>query len=687
MTDLVEPSGRAPKSEWAGYLADLGRTTGAFKVFRCKPDVVEWNAEKAINEHVGKEPLRGERWKQTATWDRKTALAMWQDSPDSNIGLAVQIGFVVLDADLYKVGAEAALAEFERKRGKLPHTMEFASASGGKHMIYATDKLFGNGEGSLPDFGDVRGYGGYIVGPGSTFQGNRYTIVDADPPAPLPQAVDACLIEKRSASASEKTLPPGYTLDAKHNVTRYSLWLQTKANPGKSGTDGNNMLAAAGSMGASYGLSQDKVVELLIADFNPRCNEAWSEEQIERHGGSGYRGASSAFGNMADPDFGFTAVAGAAQVATSSVFKRVSEFASVAPPPRRWVVGTDADGWIVEDDITIEYGPGGAGKSIQSAQMCRDISRGEPVFGLLPCRRMPTLFIGCEDDTAEMHRRFHKLGVRDTDDVTFACLGGQETVLHPPFKPGAAMGEDTPTFSLISHQLATMPAGPKFLVLDNLAHLFHGNYFDPGNISTFLNGYLRRWVKQFNTAVLLLAHPSENQTASGSGGYGGIGWSAGVRSRLYFEPHVVKSKVGNVTVATRVGDERVFSRKKSNYTREHREGEGLILDWKDWSFVPVERKAPNPFTPVEKPERRAPSAAENAVLPIVQRAVEETLASNPSKAWSARELSTGASVRMGKAGHRLLPDTIRKSYLPELISMAHPAFDSLSSVWRHATVH
>lgn len=649
-----------------------------------------------------KEPLTA-RGCLDATTDPALIAKMWHGQANANIGMHVgAANMMVVDLD---IGHD--INEVHRAFEGLPVTLlKSRTPSGGEHLFYALveGETVSPSASKIAPHVDIRSWHSYVLLPPSrTIDSSRSTAGvyewahEADNwPVPMPKPAHRTDVMVKLAgkprartAGQEDILPPGYSIDTKINATRYSLWLQKLANPGISGKTGNNMLSAAGAMGASYGLSQEKTIELLIADFNPRCDEAWTPEEIAKTGGSGYRTHTSAFGNMADPDFqDATKGEPGAAAATSAVFRRVSEFANVAPPPRRWVVGTDNDGWIVEDDITIEYGPGGAGKSIQSAQMCRDISRGEPVFGLLPCRRMPTLFIGCEDDTAEMHRRFHKLGVRDTDDVTFACLGGQETVLHPPFRPGVELGEDTPTYSLITHQLASMAAGPKFLVLDNLAHLFHGNYFDPGNISTFLNGYLRRWVKQFNVAILLLAHPSENQRASGDGGYGGIGWSAGVRSRLYFEPHMRKLEKKSEK-PQRIGDERVFSRKKSNYTREHREGEGLILDWQDWSFVPVERKAAPLFTPVtDAASVKRVSYAESDMIPAVQTAVEAVLAGNPSKRYTKTELSEAVSYHMGGTGTKRLEEaTIRRHYLPKLLANHHPGYDKVSAKWRHITKH
>ena len=79
----------------AEWCADVGRITGAFKVFPC--------AE-------GEKRPRNHGWQNQATWDAGEVWAMWRKCPGENIGLAIQPGFVAIDADLYKEGAKAELA-------------------------------------------------------------------------------------------------------------------------------------------------------------------------------------------------------------------------------------------------------------------------------------------------------------------------------------------------------------------------------------------------------------------------------------------------------------------------------------------------------------------------------------------------------------------------------------------------
>ena len=286
--DLIpqSPAADAPLSAWALWAGQLGRSTGAFKVFPCIP--------------ADKPPLH-DAWQAEATTDAAKIAALWAADPRANIGLAIQPGFVAIDADLYKPGAEAELDKFESEHGELPRTLESRSARGGIHLIYCASKTFGNSRGTLPAFGDVRGYGGYIVGPGSVFEGKRYSVENLMPPVALPAKIESMLRETRRDRSKPAKLPEHVEWDWPPNVARFRHWLEHEARPSIEGERGNDTLAATAAMGASLALTEETTVQLLADVFNPRCQPPFDDEDLEKHGGSGYRSAENP-GNMATFD-------------------------------------------------------------------------------------------------------------------------------------------------------------------------------------------------------------------------------------------------------------------------------------------------------------------------------------------------------------------------------------------------
>lgn len=288
------PSSEAPVAEWALWCAEVGRLTGAWQVFPCVPGE--------------KRPLHN-GWQDEASNDRKTVQCMWLNDPEANVGLAIQPGFIAIDGDLYKPGAEDALAAFETKHGELPSTLESRTARGGLHLIYKTTKTFGNGKGSLPNFGDVRGYGGLIVGPGSIFQGKRYAVEYLSTPVALPAVVEGMLCESSRRDRSEPDEPTRFVLvDDPANAQAFTDWCAAKstrtiatpdgqvAAPCVENQGGNNMLAATGAMAHDYGLSEDVAAEIALEHFNPRCEPLWDDEEFDKHFRSGYRSATGQLG-------------------------------------------------------------------------------------------------------------------------------------------------------------------------------------------------------------------------------------------------------------------------------------------------------------------------------------------------------------------------------------------------------
>lgn len=647
-----QPVADAPMIEHALYLAALGQATGAFKVFPCQPG--------------GKEPVAGLLWPKEASWDRKTVAATWDNYPDANPALAIQPGFVCLDIDTYKTDSALLFREFEAKHGLLPASMEFRSARGGIHLIYKADREIGCGRGDLPAFCDVKGVGGYIVGPGSTFEGARYTVVDADPPEPLPACIDAPLKAFKARAEGPKRLPRGVVLDDPVNIERFIAWCEGEARLGQTGVDGNLTLAATGAMGCSFGLSCETTLDIVRNHWNPRQDEPWDEARLVKHGASGYNSAPN-FGNKARPDtsryFDDLTRRERGQL-EAGMFHRMDAISGPAPA-RDWAVGSDDDGWLPMGDITTLYGAGGVGKTCLAGQICLTVARGDKLFGRIPTRQMPAVLVACEDPPDELHRRFEAQGGRITDAVTFASFLGQGTALHPPFRQ--AGGEDTPFYCRLRDHLAMLPAGPKLLVLDNLAQIYHGNYYEPSEIARFLNEYLRRLTAEFDTTSLVLAHPSESQRASGDGSFGGIGWSAGVRSRLYLERHMTKaSKKGDK--ARPISGQLILSRKKGNYSPD--DGEGVILQRAGWLMKPVEARAARGESPFPAADAKPPTEFVLTHLDLVEEAIAKHLASNTLAKYTHVGISEVLAVKLGMSG-----DTIRTKILPALLARQTKWYD------------
>lgn len=666
-----QPREVASQQEWAVWNARVGAVTGAFKVFPCRPD----GSKDEDGKSTAKLP-RAKGWQAAASDDPKTVEAMWQDNPDSNIGLLISPGFVAMDADLYKPGNEALLASFEKDHGRLPDTLEFQSGRGGLHFIYSTTRDLGNGTGSLPKFGDIRGGGkGYILGPGSTVDGKLYKVDSLAPPVALPAAVDKCLVTSRPKVAGSRDLPPFVMLDDPINVALMTTWLRTEANPGTCGVDGNACLAGAGAMGSSFALSHEKTVELLSEHFNWRCEPEWSEQDLWRHGGSGYKTASSGFGNKAkrNNELMFDPVQHAGYGKPPKDVDRV--VAASRGKPRQWAMGTDNDGWMPLGKLTSLYGPDGAGKTTLVGQLALAFARGEPMFGV-PVRKMPVLFIACEDDEEELGRRFEKQGA-GSEPIKITSFEGEDTAMHPRTKPGAPLweeGDDTIFWQYLDYWMGKMGPGDKLLILDNLGQLYQGNYVDTFEVRSFITNRVTRLLKRHSATGLMLAHPSDNQKTSGDGSFGSQAWSSAVRSRMYFDWDRVKGE--------QAGDTRILARRKASYSAKHAKGDGIRLDWKNWTFVPAEqRQAPGVSMPANGAKDRGKVNPQMKTLAELE--LTKLLEDNVGASFTSyKDLSENLAHRMGASGNvGFSAYALRTLYLPAIRDGGYDYYDANTKAW------
>ena len=113
----------------------------------------------------------------------------WKKWPNANIGIVTGeiSGITVVDVDVYKGGTIS----------KFPETFTVKTGNGGYHLYYKYQPGFTVSASAYPDlpFTDIRGDGGYVVGPGSKTAyadkdgkavGGLYEVIRNVPPQPFP---------------------------------------------------------------------------------------------------------------------------------------------------------------------------------------------------------------------------------------------------------------------------------------------------------------------------------------------------------------------------------------------------------------------------------------------------------------------------------------------------------------------
>jgi hypothetical protein len=245
------------------------------------------------------------------------------------------------------------------------------------------------------------------------------------------------------------------------------------------------------------------------------------------------------------------------------------------PTPRRWLV----EGWIAKGEVNSMYGGGATGKSLLALQLCYSSAIGLPWLGL-DTGQASSLFVSCEDDDDELHRRHVaiKNGLGHGIGNPFGAVSLWDRVGHNNLlatgdgKGGLVAG---PFLNPLKDELAKVTPG--LLVLDTLADVYGGNEIDRVQVNSFLKTCLGGLIQERKQAsheltILLLGHPSKSSMADGTGFSGSTAWENGVRSRLYLS----RPEDGGP-------DERTLERGKANYAGGD-DGQRALI-WSDGVFA------------------------------------------------------------------------------------------------------
>lgn len=245
-----------------------------------------------------------------------------------------------------------------------------------------------------------------------------------------------------------------------------------------------------------------------------------------------------------------------------------ASFVGMDIPKRLWAV----EEWLPSKAVTLMAGGGGTGKSLMVQQWLAAISIGMPFLGMQTVKATPTLYITCEDDTDEAHRRM--VDIAAALGVNLAAF----TDTHLLSRSGEA-GNEIGTYNdkrvlelsafYSSIEATIIALKPGVIALDNVAHLYTGNENVRSEVTQFINALVKIAIK-YGIAVILVGHPAK---AEGSQYSGSTGWENAVRSRLFLE----RPEGEDMDTV-----ERVMVRGKSNYAGI---GAKVSMAWDKGAFI------------------------------------------------------------------------------------------------------
>jgi hypothetical protein len=339
----------------------------------------------AIN---GKTPAITGDWQVVATKDPDKVARLWTDpifesEVDYNIGIALERSHLVVDVDTRgdKQGAKS-LATLEAINDPLPPTYEVITASGGRHLYYLTDDSTGAPK-ELAKHVDLKGYGGYVVGPGSEIDGRFYRPSDGRDGFAverLPEWIRDDIQQRRHVQDRVvHTDGSLVTLDTDAAIKRAQEWLLTKAPTAVEGDNGSLTTYKVAAQIKDFGVSQSECSLLMIEHWNDtKAQPPWSMDELDTVIGNAYKYGTSAPGKR-NPEAEFEAVAiNETRVTLPKRGLYVVNFADAKPDFDR--------PYLIEDVVdlaamVVTYGDSNVGKTFVALDQAYAIAAGEPWNG------------------------------------------------------------------------------------------------------------------------------------------------------------------------------------------------------------------------------------------------------------------------------------------------------------------
>ena len=249
----------------------------------------------------------------------------------------------------------------------------------------------------------------------------------------------------------------------------------------------------------------------------------------------------------------------------------VGDWHGAPVPKREWRV----PGWILPKAVTLLNGAGSTGKSLLLQQWMSFIGLGDQFLGLPGTEAVPTLYVNCEDDEEELHRR--QVDIAKAAGRPLSDYRGKVHVIgrigcDNPLGIVNAEGVFVQSEFYLQIRATALELGVKVLALDNAMQLFVGNLNDPREVTVFCNA-LARLAIDIDGAVVLAGHVAKSE---GSQFAGTMAWENAVRTRLFFQ-----RETDSHGEEIDESDRRYLTRGKINYGRK---GGRLEMVWHNGAF-------------------------------------------------------------------------------------------------------
>jgi RecA-family ATPase len=329
-------------------------------------------------------------------------------------------------------------------------------------------------------------------------------------------------------------------LDEEHNIDKAKEYLNLRALIAEEGDSGDAVTYKVACAVRDYGISKPKCLELMLEHYNERCSPPWSPEDLQKKVHNAYSYAQDPIGkNTAAMDFAdsYLPFEESAFLSLEDTPIKLSRLKG-APPPREWII----EGLLPKQEVSVIYGDGCTGKSLLMEQMGLSVSSGGTFLNFPVLCQMPTLYVTCEDNRAEAHRRVHDiLRAAEYDFMDFNA----PFYISPRVGKSAVLAVQTgyeikygAFYEPLCQMIEFVGRGNEMLViLDTASDVFMVNENDRNAASFCVKTLLGGIIQKYGCTLLIVAHPSKSSMKNGVHDAGSTGWRNSVRSMLVLTNH------------------------------------------------------------------------------------------------------------------------------------------------------
>lgn len=634
---------------------------------------------------LGKPPAiprdKGGRAFEDATTDPDRIRAMWEAYPDANIGFCPgSAGLLVVDED-----PTADHGELHRATGGLPDTkLLVRTPRDGTHRYFA----LAEGETVPPSASriapgvDIRSSGSYVLLPPSYVVDRKkgidggYAWVNWPEPKPAYRSeglLAACGAKrKKSDNAQRWLIDP----DLPENIAAAIEYIHSeRCQPAIEGQGGDKRTYDTAAMMRSFGLSEDTALRILDEVYSTKCFPPWDYDELAVKVQNAYAYATSAPGNM-------TAAYRKAMVA--EYFK-----------PQQRDTGDEPGGGLELTAGRYRFVNRDGIDDIEEPTWLIPNLLPEGAHALLVAQRSSfktflALDIGLTIASGAKSKAMPWQGVSNTGPVLIAMGEGRsgvkqriraweevhnegkkvgDIVVVDPVPLVAAGEEDWQGFIDAAKQWYGQY---RLVVLDTAGRAMAGLNENAQEHASKLTLLVSRLQQELGAAVLILAHEGHEAKGrkSGSG--------------------VFENDADTVVVASREGKGMTvkLAMTKQKEWAEWEQPQELRMQLQGKTLVPVRDKEAKKEEPPDRPMKPVdppPFVPTTAAVSVLDKAVQQVLQANPTRAWNTRDLAEAVAMRPEL--ENVSSSSLRTRLLIQLRerkdTVANRSYDPATKRWRH----